>query len=148
MKKFIIILTMAFTLSSHAQNTKITMLKGFLSDIINFDGIEFDESQPIISINQIAKNNAAEIIKISHRNIKLALTEAKSFNHCLIIVEHHTLIRIVDYEDCSSSSNWETCMPLSRAYIQKYRVLNEKKDYLKNVIGRPDSQERTMYLFN
>lgn len=148
MKKFIIILLVACSLSSQAQNAKITVLKQFLSDLINFDGKAFNEEQPIISISQMAHNNAAEIIKITRENIKLALIEAKSFKHCLIISEHHTLIRIVDNEDCSPSYLWGTCMPLSRAYIQKNGVFDEKKDYLKNVIGRPDSQKRTMYLFN
>ncbi|MGZ2368923.1 hypothetical protein ACXR6G_03980 [Ancylomarina sp. YFZ004] len=148
MKKFIIILSMACSLSCQAQNTKITVLKEFLSDFINFDGKALNEAQPIISISQMAHENAAEIIKISRENIKLALVEAKSFKHCLIIGDHHTLIRIVDNEDCSLSNLWGVPMPLSRAYIQRDGVLNETKDYLKNLIGRPDSQKRTMYLFN
>ncbi|MCZ4693390.1 hypothetical protein DWB61_01625 [Ancylomarina euxinus] len=148
MKKFLIILIMACTLSSQAQNAKITVLKQFLSDLINFDSIAFNEEQPIISISQMAHDNAAEIIKITRENIKLALIEAKSFKHCLIICEHHTLIRIVDNEDCNLSNLWGTCMPLSRAYIQRKGALSEKKDYLKNLIGRPDSKKRTMYLFN
>ena len=148
MKKFIIILSMACSLSSQAQNTKITVLKQFLSDLINFDGIAFNEDQPIINISQMAHEHAAEIIIITRENIKLALIEAKTFKHCLIIGEHHTLIRIIDNEDCSPSNLWGASMPLSRAYIQKKGVLDEKKDYLKNLIGRPDSQKRTMYLFN
>jgi len=148
MKKFIIILIMACSLSSQAQNTKITVLKQFLSDLINFDGRVFNEEQPIISISSMAHEKAAEIIIITRENIKLALIEAKTFKHCLIIGEHHTLIRIIDNEDCSPSNLWRTSMPLSRAYIQKKGVLDEKKDYLNKLIGRPDSQIRTMYLFN
>jgi len=148
MKKFIILLTIAFTLSSQAQESKTTVLKEFLSDIINLDDKVFNEALPITSFKQLAQDNAAEIIKITHKNIKLALSEAKRFKHCLIIVENHTLIRIVDYEDCSPSNCWATCMPLSKAYIQKAGLLNEKKDYLKNVLGCPDSQKRMIYLFN
>lgn len=147
MKKFIILLTIAFTLSSQAQETKTKVLKEFLSDIINFDGKVFNEAQPITSFKQLAQDNAAEIIKITHKNIKLALSEAKRFRHCLIIVENHTLIRIVDYEDCSPSNCWAACMPLSRAYIQKAGLLNEKNDYLNNVLGCPDTQKRMIYLF-
>jgi len=139
---------MACSLSSQAQNTKITVLKQFLSDLINFDGRVFNEEQPIISISSMAHEKAAEIIIITRENIKLALIEAKTFKHCLIIGEHHTLIRIIDNEDCSPSNLWRTSMPLSRAYIQKKGVLDEKKDYLNKLIGRPDSQIRTMYLFN
>jgi len=148
MKKFIIVLLMACTLSSQAQNTKITVLKQFLSDVINFNGKTFDEQQPIISIGQMAQANASEVIEITKENLKQALVEANSFKHCLIIVDHHTVIRVVDYKDCSPSGCWHACMPLSKAYVQKTGVLHEKKDYLKNLIGRPDSQKRTMYLFN
>ena len=148
MKKFIIILCLISSFSSQAQNTKITVLKQFLSDLINFDGRAINEDQPIISISPMAHENAAEIIIITRENMNLALIEAKTFKHCLIIGEHHTVIRIVDNEDCSPSNLWGTSMPLSRAYIQRKGVLVEKKDYLKNLIGRPDSQVRTMYLFN
>ena len=147
MKKFTIVLIMACTLSSQAQNTKITILKQFLSDVINFDGKAFNEEQPIISMSELAQDNASEIIEITRENIKLALNEAKSFKHCLIIVEHHTITRIIDHEDCSPSGCWHACMPLSKAYIQRNGILEEKRDYLKNLIGRPDSQKRTMYLF-
>lgn len=147
MKKFIIILIMACTLSGHAQNTKVTVLKQFLSDIINFNGEVLNEQQPIISIGKMSKDHASEIIEITRESMKAALIEAKSFNHCLIIVNYHTIIRITDNEDCSPSGSWQTCMPLSKAYIQKAGMLYEKKGYMKNLIGRPDSQKRTMYLF-
>ena len=148
MKKFIIILSMVYSLSSQAQNTKITVLKEFISDIINFEGKTLNEDQPIISINSMARETAAEVIIITRENINLALIEAKTFKHCLIISNHHTLIRILNIEDCSPSNLWGTSMPLSRAYIQKNGTLHKKKDHLNNLIGRPDSQVRTMYLFN
>jgi hypothetical protein len=148
MKKYIILLSLTFSLSGQAQNTKITVLKEFISDIIDFGDKKINETQPIINISELAHVSAEETIEITYENIELALIEAKSFRHCLIIVEHHTVIRIIDNDDCNPSFSWKTCMPLSSAYIQRSGLLYEKKDYLKNLIGRPDSQIRTMYLFN
>jgi len=38
-------------------------------------------------------------------------------------------------------------MPHAEGYIKK-GGLTYKKDYINNIIGLPDAQERTMYLFN
>lgn len=148
MKKFIIILFILSGLSCQAQNTKIAVLKQFLTDIIQLDESKLNEQQPIISINEIAKSKAEKTIEINSENIGKALLEAKSYKHCLISVNKHTLIRVISFTDNSPSGAWRTVMPLCKGYIQKSGILYEKKDYLKNLIGRPDSQIRMMYLFN
>ena len=148
MKNLIIILLVACSLSSHAQNTKTAVLKQFISDIFTLDDSKLNQQQPIISINEIAQTKASKTFEIDRESISKALIEAKNYKHCLIIVDGHTLIRVVNFKDNSPSGAWHTAMPLSKAYIQKAGVLHEKKDYLKNLIGRPDSQVRMMYLFN
>ena len=148
MKKFLIILLLACSLFSHAQNTRISILTQFLSDIIIIDGTKLDKQQPIISINAIAQTKASKTIDINRESINSALNEAKNYKYCLISVEGHTLVKVIDFNDSSPSGAWHSAMPLCKGYIQKSSVLHEKKDYLKNLIGRPDSQKRTMYLFN
>ncbi len=148
MKKFIIILFVLSSLSSQAQNTKIIVLKQFLTDIIKLDGNKLNKQQPIISINEIAKSKAEKAIEINSESIGKALLEAENYKHCLISVDGHTLVRVISFKDSSPSGAWRAAMPLCKGYIQKAGVLHEKKDYLKNLIGRPDSQIRTMYLFN
>jgi len=148
MKKFIIILLVVSGLSSQAQNTKIIVLKQFLSDIIKVDAKVLNKQQPIISINEIAQAEAEKAITINRESIGSALLEAKNYKYCLISVDAHTLVRVVSFKDSSPSGAWRTAMPLCKGYIQRSGVLHEKKDYLKNLIGRPDSQVRTMYLFN
>jgi len=148
MKKFIIILLIVSGLSSQAQNTKIIVLKQFLSDIIKVDAMKLNKQQPIISINQIAQEKAEKAITINRESIGSALLEAKNYKYCLISVDSHTLLRVISFKDNSPSGAWRTAMPLCKGYIQRSGVLHEKKDYLKNLIGRPDSQIRTMYLFN
>ena len=112
------------------------------------DGNKLNKQQPIISINAIVKSKAEKAIEINSESIGKALLEAKNYKHCLISVDGHTLVRVISFEDSSPSGAWRAAMPLCKGYIQKAGVLHEKKDYLKNLIGRPDTQIRTMYLFN
>jgi len=148
MRKFIIILFVLTSYSSQAQNTKIIVLKQFLTDIIKLDGKVLDKEQPIASINEIAKLKADKTIEINYETIGNALLEAKNYKHCLISVDGHTLLKVVSFKDSSLSGTWHVATPLCKGYVQKSGVLYEKKDYLKNLIGSPDSQIRTMYLFN
>ncbi|MGZ2368922.1 hypothetical protein ACXR6G_03975 [Ancylomarina sp. YFZ004] len=148
MRKFIIILLVLSCLSSQAQNTKTIVLKQFLSDIITVDAKQINSQQPIISINEIAQIKAEKAITINRESIGSALIEAKNYKYCLISVDAHTLVRVISFKDSSPSGAWRASMPLCKGYIQKSGVLHEKKDYLKNLIGRPDSQIRIMYLFN
>jgi len=148
MKRFIIILLVTCSLSSQAQNTKIAVLKQFLSDIIKIDGNQLNQQQPIISINNMAQAKADKTIEINRENISTALQEAQNYKYCLISVDAHTLVRVISFKDSSPSGAWHAAMPLCKGYIQRSGVLHEQKDYLKNLIGRPDSQIRMMYLFN
>lgn len=148
MKKFIIVLLVAFSLPSQAQNTKTAILEQFISDIITIDGESLDQQQPIITINEIAQAKADKAIEITRESIGRSLLEAKRFKHCLISIDGHTLIRVMNFKDNSPSGAWHTAMPFCKGYIQRSGLLYEKEDYLKNIIGRPDSQVRMMYLFN
>jgi len=148
MKKFIIILLVTCSLTSEAQNTKITVLKQFLSDIIKLDGKQLNKQQPIISINEIAQTEADKTIEINRESISTALQEAQNYKYCLISVDAHTLVKVISFKDSSPSGAWHAAMPMCKGYIQRSGVLHEQKDYLKNLIGRPDSQVRMMYLFN
>ena len=148
MKKFIIILLFACSLSSQAQDTKIAILKQFVSDVIAIDAKTLNQQLPIISINEIAQEKADKAIEINRESISKSLLEAKNYKHCLISVDGHTIVRVISFTDSSPSGAWRASMPLCKGYVQKSGVLYEKKDYLKNLIGRPDSQVRMMYLFN
>jgi hypothetical protein len=39
-------------------------------------------------------------------------------------------------------------MPMAKGYVQKAGVLNEKNDYIKNIIGRPGADSRKIFFFN
>ncbi len=147
MKKsiFILFVLAGFTLS--AQNTKVEVLKEFLKGTLQLEAGDIDLGQPIFSINDLAAKKADKVIDLTKENVAEVLAEAKNYSTCLITVGVHTIVKIVDFEDCSPSGAWGACMPMGKGYIQKAGVLTEVHDYLKNVIGRPGSQERKIFLF-
>ena len=79
-------------------------------------------------------------------NIETVLTEAKTYKNCVIITGNHTIVKILDFDDCKQSSSWGYCMPTAEGYIKKGELVSQE-DYINNIIGRPDAQKRTVYLF-
>ncbi len=131
----------------NAQETKSQVMKSFLSGIITFEKGDLDPNTPIASVNTVAEKKAAKFIKITKENIADALKTAKEFKHCVITVADHTIVKVTDLADCSPSGSWGACMPMGKGLVQK-GSFTEKSDYIKNIIGRADSQVRTMFLFN
>jgi uncharacterized protein (DUF4213/DUF364 family) len=148
MKKSIVIVLMLIGVSLSAQNTKLEVLKEFVSGAVSFNDEFADLGQPIITINKLAEEQADKTIQLTKDNIEETLEMAKSYNTCIITVGIHTIVKITDFEDCSPSGAWGASMPMGKGYVQKAGVLNEKNDYIKNIIGRPGSQERKVFLFN
>ena len=64
-----------------------------------------------------------------------------------IISGNHTIITVIDYDNCKQSASWGACMPFTEGYIKKGK-LEHQEDYMNNIVGLPDSQKRTAYLFN
>jgi len=147
MKKSIFIFFVLFGFALSAQNTKVEVLKEFLKGTIQLDAGDIDLRQPIFSINELASAKADKVIDLTKENIIEVLAEAKNYSICIITVGVHTLVKITDFDDCSPSGAWGVCMPMGKGYIQKAGVLNEVSGYLKNIIGRPGSQERKVFLF-
>jgi len=117
----------------------------FLENIKSLENKEY--KTPIKTIKEFAISNAKKSIKLTKKNIKTSLIKAQDYKHCVIIVGVHTIVKISDLKNCKQSGSWGTCMPHAEGYIKK-GGLQYKKDYINNIIGLPDTQERTMYLFN
>ena len=131
----------------NAQNSKIETIKNLLKEIPIFDGAKIDANQPIESINTIAKQKAAKTIIFTKENIKDALSEAKNYKYCIIIVGNHTIVKVTDIKDNAMSGSWGTNMPKGEGYIQKGSLVSTN-GYINNIIGNPDDQVRTLYFFN
>ena len=147
MKKSLVLLFILIGFSLSAQNTKVEVLKEFLSGTVNLNEDAIDLGQPIITINEKAEQQADKTIELTKENIKETLELAKDYKTCIITVGVHTIVKITDFDDCSPSGAWRACMPMGKGYVQKAGVLNELNDYIKNIIGRPGSQERKVFLF-
>ncbi len=121
------------------------VVNNFLADVESFEDIE--DKTPITYFEEQAKQMATEVIDFSDDNIADVLETAKSYAHCVIIVEDHTIIKIEDIEDCKQSGSWGACMPIAKGYIKR-GDLDYQEDYINNIIGTPDSQTRTAFMFN
>jgi hypothetical protein len=149
MKTFALYVMAVFTMcfaQIHAQNTKVETLQEFLNGILTLEPGKTNVQEPITSVNLIATENAKKTIVLTKDNIKEALQEAQQYKSNLITVGNHTIVKITDFSNCSHSGSWGTCMPYGEGYIQKGELIR-MNDYINNIIGKPDDQVRTLYLF-
>jgi hypothetical protein len=138
---------MLFATLSFAQQSNIATLQSLLGDVITIDASTANTGEPIITISELASSKADKSIVITKDNIESAMAEAKNYKTSFIIVGKHTIVKITDLNDCTQSNAWATCMPKGVGYIQKGGELIKDEDYINNIIGIPDSQTRTLFLF-
>ena len=137
----IISLTLLISCNENKVNNNKSLL---IEDITILNDTKY--KTPIKTFNEYASLNADKKIRLKKENINSALENIKEFNYAAIVVENHTVVKIIDYKDCKQSGAWNACMPKVEGYIKK-GTLNYKKDYANNIIGVPDNQKRIMYLF-
>ena len=130
-----------------AQNDNATIVKEFLKDIPAAASENINAHAPVAGVRVVAKKNAAKTIVITKENIQQALTEAKAYKFGIVVVGEHTFVKITDFKKCSVSNSWGTCMPYGEGYIKKGALVSST-GAINNIIGRPDDQLRTLYLFN
>nr|WP_321450504.1 hypothetical protein [uncultured Carboxylicivirga sp.] len=131
--------------STNAQ-TKVETLTEFLNGIIKFEDATIQEGTPIIDIKELAASQADKVMDLNKETIAEVLETANAYHFCVITVGVHTIARITDLENCQQSGSWGQCMPMSEGYVQK-GGLTVKNDYLNNIIGIPNKQERKVYFF-
>jgi hypothetical protein len=151
MKKIILIMLTACIIgcnSNYEENNLISNSAALSNFLQNTNSLEdIDNENGIILIQQIAIDEANETINFSKSNIKNMLNEAKNYKYCVIVIEDHTIVKITNFEDCKQSGSWGACMPHVEGYIKKGGY-DFQEDYMNNIIGLPDEQKRTAYLFN
>nr|WP_321407868.1 hypothetical protein [uncultured Carboxylicivirga sp.] len=138
-------LMLLLTVSINAQ-TKVETLTEFLDGIIKFENATIQESTPIADIKNLAAAQADKMLDLNKETIAEVLETAKAYHFCVITVGVHTIARITDLENCQQSGSWGQCMPMSEGFVQKSGLTNIN-DYLNNVIGIPNSQERKVFFF-
>lgn len=121
-------------------------IEDVLKNVSNLEDWTDEHHNPIEVFAAAAKSQAAKSIDLDKSNMGSALEEAATYRYCIITVGNHTLVRVGNMEDCQQSGSWGACMPYVKGYIQK-GGLEKQEDYMNNIIGTPDNQERVMYLF-
>ena len=129
---------------STATSVENVYVDSFFEDVKNLDSETI--KTPIKSFLAEAEELADKKIDLTKDNTKDAFKTALDYTKAVIVVENHTIVKILSQDDCKPSGAWATCMPLVEGYIKK-GDLDYKKDYANNIIGIPDNQKRTLYLF-
>jgi hypothetical protein len=144
MKRYIIIF-LAFISTSQtsafAQDNAST-LKEFVKGI---PSLETEKFSSIEGLNDAAKKKASKTFTLTKDNIAEAL-KASQGKTCIVTVENHTIVKFSDTKNCTSSGSWGAGMPFGEGFIQN-GSLAPTKDYINNIIGRPDTQLRTLFIF-
>ncbi len=143
-----LVLAVLFGMSTFAQENKSDVLISFLGDVIAIESAELNANEPITGVASQAAQKAAKQVTLTKENIAEALADAKNNQHVIIIVGNHTIVKVTDLSDCIQSGAWGACMPAGTGYIQRSGQLEKKEGYINNIIGIPDNQQRTMYLFD
>lgn len=104
------------------------------------------EGNPIETFTAQAEKDADKSIKFTKGNIGDALKKAQKYNYAVVVAGNHTIIRLVDFDDCQQSGSWDACMPKGKGYIKRGEM-ESQNDYINNLIGKPDGQKRVLYLF-
>lgn len=105
------------------------------------------EGNPIVSLIEDAENNSSASMSLDKTNVSEVVEKMKMYSTSIVVVEDHTVVRIVDPNDCKPSGSWNSCMPLAEGYIRQSGTMKPHGDYLNNIIGLPDDQKRTVYYF-
>ncbi len=135
-------LLILFAVRSNAQESKAETMQAFLKDI---PALASEKIASIEKLTDVAAKKASKTIVLTKENIKESLKEAEG-KTCIVVVEHHTFAKFSDTKKCNMSGSWAACMPYAEGYVQS-GGLKSINDYMNNIIGKPDDQNRTLYIF-
>ncbi len=128
-----------------SQESRESLVADFINDVSYFESV--NSNTVITAFEREATAIAERRISLNKDNIASILVTAKHYKTLVITVEDHTIVKIVDLSDCQPSGSWGTCMPLGEGYVKRGELVKQR-DYINNIIGSVDEQERTAFLFN
>lgn len=126
-------------------NSESTLVADFLGNVKSLAKVK--NGNPIAQFQDLAKDEAVKSYDLSKDNVNDLLETAKGFKHCVITTGDHTIVKVIDFEDCKPSGSWDSCMPMAKGFVKRGE-LDFEEDYINNIIGLPDDQERKVYLFD
>ena len=148
MKTTLLIILLCMSVPVLAQQSKGEILQEFLGSVIQLNEEILTHSEPIAGVAELAKNTAAKSMEITKENMAAFLTEARNYQNVIIITGRHTIVKITSLDDCVQSGAWGVCMPKGVGYVQQGGELKEMEGFINSIIGVPDAQKRTAFLFN
>jgi len=119
------------------------IVANFLNDVNSLSNVSSD---PIGSFKTAAFESADKSVSVTGEGIATFLEDAKLYKHCVITTGDHTIVKITSFDDCKQSGSWGACMPMAEGFIKKGELVAQK-DYINNIIGQPDDQDRVAFLF-
>lgn len=126
--------------------TSSTVVSDFLANVHSLETAISNTS--ITAFKEEASNTATKTMSLTKENVKEAFETARSYKQAIIVTGDHTVVKIVDFNECQDSGSWGACMPKAEGFIKK-GALEYQNDYVNYIIGLPtDNQERTIYFFN
>ena len=151
MKKLILPLAVLFLFSCGSDESSESIapdpnevVANFLKQVESFEAIE--ETAPVTYFEELASEAADDIMDLTKDNINDVMETASGYSKSIIIVGDHTIVRVDNVADCKQSGSWGACMPMAIGYIKRGE-LEYQEDYINNIIGRPDDQVRTVFMF-
>ncbi len=143
---FLIVLSFIGIIATYAQTNQQKPTEVF-NGVLDFSDANINESRPVSGIIQISARQADTVFFLTKGNVNNVMKQAKEYKHCIIAVGTHTVVLVNSWSKVSKSGSWNYYLPYGIGYIQRGELIN-KEDYIKNIIGTPDSQRRTVFLFD
>jgi hypothetical protein len=152
MKQIIIVLMAiaGFSCSSNdtgtSTNAENVIVARFLTDISSLVDNSEKGKNPIPTFIEEAKQTSDNWHLLTKENINDLLVKAKKYSHCVITTGDHTIVKITALENCQQSASWGACIPFAEGYVKKDNLVHQA-NYMNYIIGKPDAQERIIFLF-
>ena len=93
---------------SNTAKVELNTVNLFLKDTYSL--LSDTNKNPIVSFSNLADDFSSKTISLNKNNIVSALVEAKKYSHGVIVVENHTIVKLISFDDCQllkKIGNWE-----------------------------------------
>ncbi len=144
---FLLVLSLIGIIGINAQTTSSDEVIELFNDVLDFSDANINKTRPVSSIIKTAARQADTIYFLTKDNVSSVMSQAKKYKHCIIAVETHTVVLVNSWSKVSKSGTWNYYLPYGVGCIQRNELI-KKEDYIKNLIGTPDFQRRSVFLYD
>lgn len=145
--KLTVLVLLASTQYINAQ-TNAERVCNLFSSVLDFSEAKLNDERPIANLNQLAAKQADTLFIFNKNNASSIFNLAKKYEYAIISVERHTVVLVDSWSNSTKSGYWGFRMPHGTGFIQKNNLMTKEEDYVNNIIGVPNGQRRTIFLFN